>query len=161
MGSNINLLELEELSLSDVSEDLDETNNYDIYDNLDIKYYPEPYIYIGEFILSQVVGVLVSYITNKQLNKNKTIPDYLELYYNYCKNTNDKDNYLINIIELTKCVDEQKLFYNCKIYAEKICNQFLDLKINYEPTTSIEFLNTLITKKILKLIKYSDLITIM
>jgi hypothetical protein len=91
-----------DISDSDESLELDFENNANMYNNLEFKYFPEPYCYLGQFIISSLVGTYITYLSKKtkdNIDFDKC-SSFIDLYYNYCstiiqdKNSNDMYNCL-------------------------------------------------------------------
>lgn len=135
----------------DSSSDIDD----DILEKLELQYYPEPYKSLGSFILSAVVGIMTSYILNKQ-----DLEKITDLYYTYCKNT-ENDNYLDEIIKkigLENNLDKIEKLLN---ESKKLTNIYINiLKNNNYKNLEIEKLNIKLIEDTLKLIKYNDIITL-
>jgi hypothetical protein len=130
-----------ELSDSDSDDGLD-VNNLSYYDTLELIYYPEPYNKFGQFILSTVVGISMTYIKkNKEIDINKLV----DLYFTYCLSVDNNDNYLNEIFDN---LDKGIILDKSKEYVNELLNN-----------TLIEDSDTelIMTNKILKLIKLSPL----
>lgn len=147
--------------MSDFSEDSEtslDQESIETLDKLELKYYPEPYNTIGQFILSSIVGASTVYVMKLRSNKVVEQSKLLDLYFDYCQNVKN-DNY---ILELSKNVDNFKAILNkTKNVANKIIMQISD-KIAYYVTIpddifSVESFNADIMKNVIQLIKFSDL----
>jgi len=57
-----------------------------ILDDVGIKFYPEPYKTIGEFMLYTIVGASTNYIANLRLGRRTNINNMIDNYIKYCKN---------------------------------------------------------------------------
>ena len=68
-------------------------SNLEMFDKLDLRYYPEPFNTLGQFLMSAIVGTITAYIFNMRANKNFVLEKSLEAYFDYCKNVKS-DNYI-------------------------------------------------------------------
>jgi hypothetical protein len=161
--------------LSDTESDHGSNTNFDynvdILDDLELKYYPEPYNTIGQFILSAISGALSSYILSSRAKKNQSYKYHMDSYFLYCKKIKD-DEYidsLLDILKLDKTNDKDNSRF--KIILDNInimCNQLMDeliitdkykkyLSVSNEDF-SIESFNSDIIKDIIDLIKFNKLV---
>lgn len=133
----------------DSSSDIDD----DILNNLELQYYPEPYKSLGSFILSAIVGIMSSYILN-----NQNLDKITDLYYKYCKNT-ENDNYIDEIIRrigLENNLDKIEKLLN---ESKKLTNTYTDiLKNNDYKNLELEKLNLKLIEDTLKIMKYNHII---
>jgi hypothetical protein len=137
---------------SDSSTDI----NFDIFNDLELQYFSEPYNILGQFILSTVVGLITSHILNKQeLNK------IIDLYFKYCKNI-ENDNYiddLIKKINLENNLDKiEKVLNESKKLTIKIINKLVN---NNYKDLELEQLNIKLIGDTIRLIKYNDIILLL
>ena len=102
------------LSDSDISDDETTKNdlkiNSDLLDKLELKYYPEPYNTIGQFMISAISGTAISYILSIRAKKIHPYIKHLNTYFDYCKNT-ETDDYidsLLIVLKLDKSNNEDK-----------------------------------------------------
>jgi hypothetical protein len=78
---------------SDNQENYNLKSNLEILDKLDLRYYPEPFNTLGQFLMSVIVGTITAYIFNMRANKIFVLEKSLEAYFDYCKNVKS-DNYI-------------------------------------------------------------------
>lgn len=165
------------LSDSDNSDD-DEILNYDIktdsslLDKLDLKYYPEPYNSLGQFMVSAISGATCSYILASRAKNIKPHNEYLKAYFSYCKKI-EADDYVESILTALK-LDRSNTEDNIKfeIILESVlnvCNKLMDELIEsftekYEKYIlcsdedfSIDSFNLDVIKDIIGLIKFSEI----
>lgn len=142
---------------SDFNLDLDLYNKENIFtlDNLDIKYYPEPYNTLAQYILSSIVGSYIAYLNHPK----KEVDDMLKFklvdnYFKYCQNTNS-DKYLNEIFNILNLSDDNKIdiLDKCKNLAYEIIN-----KIKYDNLNddNLELVNIKLIQETLSIIKFSD-----
>jgi hypothetical protein len=116
------------LSDSDNSDDDNNTLNYDIktnselLDKLDLKYFPEPYNTLGQFMVSAISGATCSYILASRAKNIKPHNEYLKAYFSYCKKI-ESDDYVESILTALK-LDRSNTEDNIKfeIILERILN---------------------------------------
>lgn len=133
------------------SESSTEFNN-NFLNNLELEYYPEPFKTLGSFILSATVGIMTSHILNKQNLENIT-----ELYFKYCKNT-ENDNYideLIKKINLENNLDKINIILD---RSKRLTYKYIDNLINNDYSNlELNKLNIKLIADTLKLIKYDEI----
>jgi len=150
--------------------------NIKIFDNLDLKYFPEPYNSLGQFILSSISGTIITYIVKKRSKQNISENEYikyLDMYYTYCNSVTTVDNYLNDILKkfnYDESDSEQiNLFLlNASVYAKEIITLFFNDHSNIynnfvlisDDDFSIDNLNIEIVKIIIPYIKLCELIKI-
>lgn len=147
--------------LSDLAEDSEtsfDQETIEVLDKLELKYFPEPYNTIGQFILSSIVGVSTVYIMKLRAHKSVKQSELLDLYFNYCRDVKN-DNY---ILELRKNVDNFTIVLEkIKNIVNKITTQLSDKFSSYvtipDDKFSVESFNADIMKNVIQLIKFSDL----
>lgn len=147
--------------LSDSAEDSEtsfDQETIEVLDKLELKYFPEPYNTIGQFILSSIVGVSTVYIMKLRAHKSVKQSELLDLYFNYCRDVKN-DNY---ILELRKNVDNFTIVLEkIKNIVNKITTQLSDKFSSYvtipDDKFSVESFNADIMKNVIQLIKFSDL----
>lgn len=105
-------------------------DNKHLLDDLELKYYPEPYNSLGQFIVSAIVGAYTTYLMNI---KNKKIYDemeyhkYLDIYFKYCKYTKN-DDYITKLCTCLKLTDEDNLkkYSNIMDKSNELCKKIID-----------------------------------
>lgn len=183
-------LDLTNFNLSDSESDSDgesfndiAKSNSELLDKLELQYFPEPYLSLGQFILSSIVGASVAFIVKSRSNINinsSAFNDYLDIYYKYCGNSAVSDDYLnelllkFNFINCEQLDETKQKETNDKInllliksnnYAKEIASAFFTeytdiLNTNLNLTDSefnVEQLNIKLVKKIIPMIKFSKL----
>ena len=160
---------------SDISNEINNEfeSHIEYLNKLELKYYPEPYNSLGQFILSSIVGSTTSYILSLRTTKSQTINyhTYLDSYNKYCKNAHN-DEYLKNLKQILKIDDQTEsslkfslLMDNINKTSKEIMDNFIQIKfdsyIKYleesVDTFSLEKLNSNIIFDVLPLIKFSTL----
>lgn len=135
--------------------DLYNEENISTLDNLDLKYYPEPYNTIAQYILSSVVGSYMAYLNNPK----KVVDDMLKFklvdnYFKYCQNV-ESDEYLNEIFNSLNLSDDNKnsILDRCKDLAYEIIN-----KIKYDNLNddNLESINIKLIQEAISIIKFSD-----
>jgi hypothetical protein len=164
--------ELSDVDSDEYNENYESKNdvviNNDMYDQYGLKYFPEPHLTIGQFIMSCVVGILISYYMDIITNKSKPIIKYIESYYKYCKETCEVDDYLMSLLDkIHKCSDKSddkllilsnvELLNGCKKITENTCVCIVNLNIDMPINSTVETISELLTPLVEKLIKYSDI----
>jgi hypothetical protein len=159
--NNFNLSDFENDETS--SDENDFNLNLDLYnkenistlDNLDLKYYPEPYNTVAQFILSSVVGTYMAYLNylNKEgddMLKTKLVDNY----FKYCQSV-DTDEYLNELFNKLNLSDVNKIVIldRCKDLIYELIN-----KINYDNLNNdnLESTNIKLIQETISIIKFSD-----
>ena len=177
---------LENFNLSDSDSDSDSNldnenslNNIkshsEILDQLELQYFPEPYLSLAQFIISSIIGASTTFVVkNKKMNKLSelgeqfTYGEYLNIYYKYCNKTTTDDyvNELLTKLKITNDKDKITSILNkSNIYAKEIMDlileQNLDLfnkYISYSETEfNIEKLGLELTQYLVPKIKFAKL----
>jgi hypothetical protein len=135
--------------------DLYNDENISTLDNLDLKYYPEPYNTMAQFILSSVVGSYMVYLNHP----NKDVDDMLKLklvdnYFKYCQNV-DTDEYLNGLFNELNLSDENKIVIldRCKDLVYELIN---NIKYNNINNDNLESINIKVIQEAISIIKFSD-----
>jgi len=159
--NNFNLSDFENDETS--SDENDFNLNLDLYnkenistlDNLDLKYYPEPYCTMAQYILSSVVGSYMAYLNHP----NKEDDDMLKLklvdnYFKYCQNV-DTDEYLNGLFNTLNLSDENKIVIldRCKDLVYELIN---NIKYNNINNDNLESINIKVIQEAISIIKFSD-----
>ena len=169
------------LSDSDNSDDDDNTLNYDIktnselLDKLDLKYYPEPYNTLGQFMVSAISGATCSYILASRAKNIKPYNEYLKAYFSYCKKI-ESDDYvesILTVLKLDRSNTEDNIKFEiilerilnvCNKLMDKLMESFTEKSEKYEKYIlcsdedfSIDSFNLDTIKDIIGLIKFSEI----
>ena len=176
-----NKMDLNNFNLSDSDSDSDnEANlnlaklNSELLDKLELQYFPEPYLALGQFILSSIVGASVAFIVKSRSNNtinSLAFNGYLDIYYKYCNNSSSSDDYLNELLVKFNFTDDQQnekiteLLTKSNEYAKELASAFFTEHIdilNHNLNLSgeefnIEQLNVELVKKIVPMIKFSKL----
>jgi hypothetical protein len=164
-----NLIDLNKINSDDM------IYHINILDNLELKYYPEPYNTIGQLIMSVIIGASTVYILNLRLQKIHSYHKYLDSYFDYCTNIKT-DDYINNLITTLRInilddIDTQKLIIilsKINIITKQIMDElvklktdiFLEYTLKSEEEFKIESFNVKIIADLIKLIKFSKLINL-
>ena len=164
-----NLIDLNKINSDDM------IYHINILDNLELKYYPEPYNTIGQLIMSVIIGASTVYILNLRLQKIHSYYKYLDSYFDYCANIKT-DDYINNLIitlqiNILDDIDTQKLIIilsKINIITKQIMDElvklktdiFLEYTLKSEEEFKIESFNVEIITDLIKLIKFSKLINL-
>ena len=180
--SDLNLSELNDFELSDTESDSDDEvelnqSNINLLNNLELRYFPEPYNSIGQFLVSAIIGVCSSFLMRTKDNlvkDNNEIFTCFDTYINYCKNVKN-DEYINQIYKVLKLDpdtedDQHKMeiiFNNIKQYANQLLVELIKTDIlnntkytNQIDNTNMEQFNQDLTNDIIPLIKFSQMVKI-
>lgn len=155
--------------------DNDYSTNIDLLNKLELRYFPEPYDTIGQFILSSIVGACTSYIMNLRANKSVDYSKFINAYYKYCKTVLNDD--YINEIKKNLSIDASKTEDNNKFEqildktsdtAKELMSKLIDIngplfdkfKDQSNETFSVESFNSAIIKELIPLIKFEKIINL-
>lgn len=165
------ILDCENFELSDTDDEnedefknLIEENKY-ILDEMEFKYYPEPYNFLGEFIVSAIVGSYTTYlmnIKNNRIVKEQEYHKYLDVYFKYCKNTKN-DDYITNLCTHLKMETTDNKYQSILDKSNKLCKRIMDVIV--ESKISDKFVDMEISDKfnlelfnlIAPFVKFSDI----
>lgn len=185
-------MDLNNFNLSDSDSESDNETNIDIaksntilLDKLELQYFPEPYLSLGQFILSSIVGASVAFIVKSRADKtinSLAFNNYLDIYYKYCNNSSTSDDYLNELLvkfnflnnESSETLESNQTQANEKNtnllnksneYAKELASIFfvenidiLNTNLNLSDVEfNIEQLNVELVKKIVPMIKFSKL----
>ena len=136
--------------------DLYNESNISTLDNLDLKYYPEPYGTLAQYILSSIIGSYMVYLKHPRKEDDNTLKNKLvDNYFKYCQNV-DSDEYLNKIFNLLDLSNDNKIVIlnRCKSLANELIN-----RITYENTNndSLELVNIKLIKETITMIKFSNI----
>jgi hypothetical protein len=165
------ILDCENFELSDTDDENDddfktliEQNKYAL-DDIELKYYPEPYNFLGQFIVSAISGAYTIYlinIKNRKLDDELEYHKYLDMYYKYCKNTKN-DDYITKLCSNLKIKDTDDkyntIFDKSNQLCKKIMDEMIKLKIS-DKITNIDIsdkFNFELFNLITPFIKFSDI----
>jgi len=154
-----------------ISDSIINTNSINILDKLELEYFPEPFNTIGQILLSAISGASVAYIMNIRSNKYHSYYEYLNTYFDYCKNV-ETDNYINEILINLKLDKENDLTKKNKFFSDlnELSKKLMDELISNNKETyakyslvtetefSIESFNAEVIRDLLKLIKFSELV---
>jgi hypothetical protein len=190
-----NLENLENFELSGSESDTDSeshiiNNNISVSDlvsDIQLQNFPEPYNYLGQFIISSIIGVLITSIfKNRIKQKDQTYQldqtslsdyyDYLDIYYKYCNNVSS-DSYIIELalnlkLDLSNDIDKVKfnsILTKLNFYSKEILNLLLESNIELinkyilinNNEFNIEIVELELTQYLIPLIKFNKLTNIL
>ena len=154
-----------DFSLSDTDIEINDNSTNQIFDKYDVneynklslKYFPQPYAALGQFIMSSLVGVLITNIMNRQIKSmsdenvsTKNLIEFeiqneiqneiqseiftnLDKYYSYCASATD-DLYLLEllkIIESSEQTDISTKLTKSNVLAKQIIGKLIDSSSDY------------------------------
>lgn len=135
--------------------DLYNEENISTLDNLDLKYYPEPYNMMAQFILSSIVGSYMVYLKHPEKKDNDMLKlNLVDNYFKYCQNI-DSDEYLNGLFNKLNLTDDNKIVIldRCKDLVYELIN-----KIKYDNLNNdnLESINIKLIEETISIIKFSD-----
>lgn len=132
------ILDYENFELSDSDDDEEYktiiNENKHVLNDLELKYFPEPYNFLGEFIISAIVGAYTIYlinIKNKKVMEENEYNDYLDVYFKYCSKTTN-DNYITDLCSHLNLKANDKQYVSIIEKSNKLCKNIMDklVKLN-------------------------------
>lgn len=159
--------ELEDIDTDSSIENPSEHN--ELFDKYTLETFPEPYNSIGQFIMSTISGVAVTYLNKLNNKKEVSYEKDINTYINYCANS-PTDNYMEELslkLHLNLNTEsDNNIFKNILCQIKTICinifnqiiTQHYNIFTNYTELNSQELIDTF-TKDLLivliPMIKYS------